>query len=89
MASTEVDRQAAKAALDLIEAMIKEQRRKVIALAQRIHPGLTDADLRILRELPDVSNDATWRFEDGQLAGLVSAKLTLKAKLLEQLGDMS
>jgi hypothetical protein len=83
MATAEVDREAALGALRLIEEMIKEQRRKVIRLAQRLHPGLTDVDLRTLRDLPDVSADASWQFEDGQLAGMVAAKLMLKARLLE------
>jgi len=84
MASAEVDREAAHAALRLIEEMIKEQRRRVIRLAQLLHPGLTDVDLRTLRDLPEVSADSSWQFEDGQLAGMVAAKLMLKARLVDE-----
>jgi hypothetical protein len=84
MATAEVDREAAHAALRLIEEMIKEQRRRVIRLAQLLHPGLTDVDLRTLRDLPEVSADSSWQFEDGQLAGMVAAKLMLKARLVDE-----
>ncbi len=84
MASAEVDREAALSALRLIEEMIKEQRRKVIRLAQQLRPGLTDVDLRTLRDLPEINADAGWQYEDGQLAGMVAAKLMLKARLIEE-----
>jgi hypothetical protein len=84
MASTQVDRETALAALNLIEKMIREQRKRVLCRAQQIRPELGEVDVRMLREFPEVSADPAWRYEDGQLAGLMAAKLILKARLLEE-----
>ena len=57
------------------------QQRRVLELGNRIHPGLTDEDLRNPHDFPDLFGDPDWQFEDGQLAGLVSARVALKARL--------
>jgi hypothetical protein len=72
----------AEQAQELLEEMITHQRHKVLALAQRIRPGLTDEDIRNVHDFPDVFNDPFFQFEDGQLAGLVAAKIALKARLM-------
>jgi len=69
-------------ALAVLDELTEYQRKKVKALANRIHPGLTDEDIRNIHDFPKVYNDPLFQFEDGQLAGYVAAKIALKARLI-------
>ncbi len=82
MANAELDTATALRALEVVEELIAHQKRKVLELARRIHPGLTDEDIRNIHDHPDVYNDPIFQFEDGQLAGFVAAQIALKARLL-------
>jgi len=77
----------ASAALQTIDQLmlqlIEQQEHKVLDLGQRIHPGLTSEDIRNPQDFPDLLESFQWNFEDGILAGLKSAHLALRAKLLE------
>jgi len=78
----------ASAALQTIDQLmlqlIEQQERKVLDLGQRIHPGLTSEDIRNPQDFPDLLESFQWNFEDGILAGLKSAHMALRAKLLEE-----
>ena len=63
--------------------LIGQQERKVLELARRIHPGLTAEDIRNPHDFPDLIAVPEWNFEDGILAGIRSAHMALRAKLLE------
>ncbi|HTY56543.1 MAG TPA: hypothetical protein VMB26_15145 [Candidatus Binataceae bacterium] len=63
--------------------LIDQQERKVLELGLRIHPGLTPEDIRNPQDFPDLLESYQWNFEDGILAGLKSAHMALRAKLLE------
>ncbi len=65
-----------------MDELVAYQQRKVLELAQRIHPGLTEEDVRNIHDYPDVYGDPIFQFEDGQLAGFVAARIALKARLL-------
>jgi hypothetical protein len=67
----------------LMLEMIGQQGKKVLALARRIHPGVTQEDLRNPHDFPDLADNGEWNFEDGVLAGLKSAHMALRAKILE------
>jgi hypothetical protein len=82
MASTKLDVATAMQALKVLDDMIEQQRKKVRALALRIHPGLGDEDLRHVRDFPDVYEDPSFQFEEGQLAGLVAAGIAVKSQLI-------
>jgi hypothetical protein len=82
MASTDLDPATALRALEVMEELIAFQTRKVLDLARRIHPGLTEDDVRNIHDHPDVYADPIFQYEDGQLAGLVAARIALKARLL-------
>lgn len=82
MGTASVDPGTASMALALLEELVTYQRKKVREIACRIHPGLTDADIRNIRAFADVYQDPAFQFEDGQLAGLVSAQIALKARLV-------
>ena len=72
-----------KIADQLMLEMISQQEAKVIALGRQIHSGLTAEDIRNPQDFPDLIANAPWNFEDGILAGLRSAHMALRAKLLE------
>ena len=82
MGRTDLDRATAEHALRVMDELVVHQRRKVLELARRIHPGLTDEDVRNVHDYPDVYGDPIFQFEDGQLAGFIAAQIALKARLL-------
>jgi len=69
--------------LDLID----QQERKVIGMARRIYPELTVEDIRNPQDFPRLAENPDWNFEDGILAGLRSAHMALRARLLDSLLD--
>ena len=82
MASADREPATAVRALEVLDELIAYQRRKVLDLANRIHPGLTEEDVRNIHDVPDVYGDPIFQYEDGQLAGLVAAQIALKARLV-------
>lgn len=82
MAHTDLDPATVIRAMEVVEELVTYQKRKVLELAQRIHPGLTEEDVRNIHDYPDVYGDPIFQFEDGQLAGFVAAQIALKARLL-------
>jgi hypothetical protein len=82
MANVDLDPATVLQALEVMDELVAYQRRKVLELAQRIHPGLTEEDVRNIHDHPDVYGDPIFQFEDGQLAGFVAAQIALKARLL-------
>lgn len=77
-----LDPHTAQRALEVLEELITYQRNRVRELAQKIHPGLTDEDIRNIHDFPKVYEDPQFQFEDGQLAGFVAASIALKSRLL-------
>jgi hypothetical protein len=82
MATTDIDLRTAELALAVLDELIEYQRRRVKEHANRLHPGLTDEDIRNVHDFPKVYNDPQFQFEDGQLAGYVAARIALKARLV-------
>jgi hypothetical protein len=82
MATTTLDLPTAERALAVLDELIAYQQKRVLALAQKIRPGLTEEDVRNVHDFPDVYGDPQFQFEDGQLAGFVAAKIALKSRLL-------
>ncbi len=81
MATTDMDVKTAEAALAALDELIERQRTKVKALARRIDPGLTDADLEHVHRFPKVSGDPLFQLEAGQLRACVAARISLEARL--------
>jgi len=69
----------------LMLELILQQEAKVLAIARQIHPGITSEDIRNPQDFPDLIGNAAWNFEDGILAGLRSAHMALRAKMLESI----
>lgn len=61
-----------------IDAIERVQAKKVITLARRILPHLTDEDIRNPHDFPELA-DPDWHFEDGILSGVQHVRIALKA----------
>ncbi len=61
-----------------VHAIEQVQARKVIDLARRLLPHLTDEDIRNPHDFPDL-DDPDWQYEDGVLAGVQSVRVALRA----------
>jgi hypothetical protein len=70
----------------LFEQMIAQQRGKVLALARTINPRLTEDDILSPQDFPELIEDSRFNYEDGLLAGLISAQIALRARTRERLG---
>jgi len=70
----------------LFEQMIAQQRGKVLAVARTINPRLTEDDILSPQDFPELIEDSRFNYEDGLLAGLISAQIALRARTRERLG---
>ncbi len=64
----------------ILEELISQQREKLLALARRIDPALVEDDLFQPHDHPRLASHAGFQFEDGILAGLLSARAALRAR---------
>jgi hypothetical protein len=69
----------------LMLELIALQEKKVLDLANQIHPGLSSEDIRNPHDFPDLIADSGWNFEDGILSGFKGAHMALRAKIAEAL----
>jgi hypothetical protein len=65
----------------LLQQMIDQQGAKVAALARAINPKLTSEDLLQPHDRRELAGDPIFNYEDGLLAGLISAQTALRAAL--------
>lgn len=63
----------------LFEELIRAQRTKVAACAERILPNLTEDDLLQPNDFPVLENHPHFRYEEGVLEGLMTARMALLA----------
>jgi len=63
-----------------LDAAIFQQRAKLLTLARRINPRLTDDDVLSPADFPELARDPQFNYEDGILAGLISAQAVLRAE---------
>lgn len=64
----------------LLEAMIEQQKQKLLALARRLEPDLTQEDLLQPHNHPRIAAHPDFNFEDGILAGYLAALAALRAQ---------
>jgi hypothetical protein len=64
----------------LFDELIASQRAKTLALARRVDPSLTEDDLFQPHDHPKIASHPVYQFEDGILAGLLSAKAAFLAR---------
>jgi hypothetical protein len=65
----------------LLDRMIDQQRAKVLKLAREALPHLSAEDVLNPFDFPQLKAHPTFEYEDGILAGLISAQIALRAEL--------
>jgi len=65
----------------LYERMIHQQRAKVLSLAREAVPYISSDDVLNPNDFPALKAHPTFDYEDGILAGLVSAQMALRAEI--------
>jgi hypothetical protein len=65
----------------LLSAMIDQQRAKVTSRAREVMPGCTFEDVLNPDGVEPLRGDAAFNYEDGILAGLISAQVALRARV--------
>jgi hypothetical protein len=73
---------AADAADRTLERMIEQQRARVARRARALVPSCTWEEMMNPDGIPELQGDALFNYEDGQLAGLISAQIALRASVL-------
>lgn len=71
----------------LFEELAKSQETRLKRTASRIQPNLTDEDLLQPHDFPALRDHPTFNYEDGFLAGIRSAQIALRARVLRPLRD--
>lgn len=66
---------------ELLARAIEAQRRRVLVLAREIDDRVTPEDLWNPQDLPAIASDPRWSYEDGILAGWLSAQMAIRAHL--------
>lgn len=69
----------------LFERMIAQQQAKVMRLAREAVPNIGPEDLRNAHDFPELKEHPTFEYEDGILAGLISAQIALRAEIKSRL----
>ena len=64
----------------LLEGMVARQREKLLKVARELVPNATSEDIRNPQDFPELANDPLFNYEDGLLAGLLSAQAALRAE---------
>lgn len=72
----------ARAFEEELERLIDSQRRRVAKRAQALVPGCTWEEMMNPDGIPALQSDALFNYEDGQLAGLLSAQISLRANVV-------
>ncbi len=65
--------------LALLDERIAQQKKKLLATAQRIVPGVIEDDLLQPNDFPALEFHPYFRYEEGVLAGLYEARSALAA----------
>lgn len=70
----------------LFEEMIRHQRAKVLAVARTLNPHFTSDDVLSPDDFPELRSDPRFAWEDGLLAGLLSAQMAVRASYRDRSG---
>ncbi len=67
-----------------LEELITLQRKKVFEIASNLGVHLTQEDILNPQDYPELLRSPRFNFEDGVLAGLLSAQMALRSKLRKE-----
>ncbi len=70
----------------LFDELVDEQRRKLLKFASKIIPNLTTDDLLQPNDYPELENNPLFRYEEGVLEGLLTARMAFLAQKKESEG---
>lgn len=73
--------------LKVLEDLIEMQQQLLLKRGQRMIPNLTMDDILQPNDYPSLENDPLFRYEEGVLAGLLSAKIACVAAMRESQGS--
>lgn len=59
----------------LFDELVDLQRKKLLQLAQKIIPYLTEDDILQPNDFPELENNPLFRYEEGILEGLLTARM--------------
>jgi hypothetical protein len=71
----------------LLDEMIAQQRAKVLAIARQALPSLSSEDVLNPDGYPELADHGPFNYEDGQLAGLISSQIAIRARVARPLTD--
>ena len=71
----------------LLSGMHQQQALRAQKVAQRLRPELTAEDILNPDNFAQIISDPDFMYEDGQAAGILAAKIAVRALLKEQLGS--
>jgi hypothetical protein len=69
---------------ELFEELIRMQQEKVMKCAKRILPHITADDLLQPNDFPDLESNPHFRYEEGVLEGLMTARMAFLARHKEE-----
>lgn len=64
----------------ILEELIDQQRKKLLKMASELGVRLTAEDILNPHDFPELLRSPRFNFEDGILAGLLSAQMALRSK---------
>ena len=64
----------------LFDQLIEQQQNKVLKIAKQCYPQVTPEDIRNPQDFAKLRQHDNFNFEDGILAGFISAKMALLAE---------
>lgn len=68
----------------LLTKLVEQQRQKVLRVGRTFVPSLTFEDILNPQTFPELNRSALFNYEDGILAGLLSAQIALRAEYRKQ-----
>lgn len=69
---------------DLFEELVGQQRERLLRLAREVVPHLTEDDILQPNDFPQLENHPFFRYEEGVLEGLLTARMAYLARRQEE-----
>lgn len=66
--------------VDLFDELVKQQREKLLKFAREIIPYITPDDILQPNDFPELENHPFFRYEEGVLEGLLTARMAFLAE---------
>ncbi len=72
---------------ELFDQLVEDQRKRILKMAQEIVPGLTADDVMQPNDFPLLEGHPGFRYEEGVLEGLLTARMAYLARQSESLNN--